>query len=206
MGLLSLSSGYIKIFNEDLNQVRNKVSYVPQRESVDWDFPASVFDIVLMGRYGQLKAFQKPRKADKEIALDCLRKVGMEEYKDRQISQLSGGQQQRVFIARSLAQNADVYLMDEPFAGVDMATEAKIIEILKSLRDEGKTVIVVHHDLQSAKSYFDWMIMINLRLVASGPTSEVFNPENLEKTYGGRLNLLSKLGDLMEKNQFPSRE
>lgn len=206
MGLIPQSSGYVKVFDQSLDKVRGRVSYVPQRESVDWDFPASVMDVVLMGRYGKLGLFNRPRKADKDIAMECLHKVGMQGFADRQIAQLSGGQQQRVFLARALAQDADLYLMDEPFAGVDAATEASIIEILREMTSKGKTVIVVHHDLQSALQYFNWILMLNMRLVASGPTEKVFTTEMLNETYGGKLTLLSKVGDLIEKNQFPVRE
>lgn len=206
MGLVPLSSGFVRIFGKELDDVRIRVSYVPQRESVDWDFPASVLDVVLMGRYGQLGLFKRPRKADKEIASDCLKKVGMEQFAGRQISQLSGGQQQRVFIARALAQEADLYFMDEPFAGVDAATERAIIELLRTMSDTGKTVVVVHHDLQSARHYFDWAVLLNLRLVASGPSEEAFTNELLQETYGGKLTLLSEVGNLLQKGQFPSRE
>ena len=206
MGLLPVSSGYIRIFDQPIKEVRKRISYVPQRESVDWDFPASVFDVVLMGRYGKLGFFNRPRRADKDAAMEALEKVGMQAYTDRQISQLSGGQQQRVFLARALAQNADIYFMDEPFAGVDIATETAIIELLRTMRDEGKTVVVVHHDLQSAAAYFNWVILLNMRLVASGPTDQVLTQELLEKTYGGKLTVLSKVGDLLRKQEFPSRE
>ena len=206
MELTDLSSGFVKIFDQDLNEVRNRISYVPQRESVDWDFPASVYDIVLMGRYGKLGLFSRPKKADKEATFDALRDVGMFEYKDRQISQLSGGQQQRVFLARALAQNADIYFMDEPFVGVDASTEKAIIDLLKRMKDQGKTVIVVHHDLQSAAEYFDWIVLLNPRLIASGPTKDVFTNEILQKTYGGKLTLLSQVGDLMATEGFPNRE
>ncbi|MEQ8471463.1 MAG: metal ABC transporter ATP-binding protein [Marinoscillum sp.] len=206
MGLTSLSSGYVKIFDEELEQVRSRVSYVPQRESVDWDFPASVLDVVLMGRYARIGLFKRPRRADIEAALFALKQVGMDKFKTRQISQLSGGQQQRVFLARALTQQADIYFMDEPFAGVDAATEKAIIQILKKLAEDGKTVIVVHHDLQSVSTYFDWVIMLNLRLVASGPTDKVFTPELLEETYGGKLTLLTEVGELMKKGQYPTRE
>jgi manganese/zinc/iron transport system ATP- binding protein len=206
MRLVPASSGYIKLFDQDLNKVRNKVSYVPQRESVDWDFPASALDIVLMGRYGKMGLFKSPRKADKDVAMECLHKVGIEQYAHRQISQLSGGQQQRVFLARALAQDAELYFMDEPFAGVDAATESAIIQILREMTAKGKTVVVVHHDLQSAGEYFNWILFLNLRLVASGPTDKVFTQELLQETYGGKLTLLSKVGDLLEKNQFPTRE
>lgn len=206
MGIVPNSSGYIKLFDQELDEVRNEISYVPQRESVDWDFPASVMDVVLMGRYGKLGLFKRPRKADREVAMDSLRKVGMEAYTQRQISQLSGGQQQRVFLARSLAQQAELYFMDEPFAGVDAATEKAIINILKEMSAQEKTVIVVHHDLQSVTHYFDWVILINTRLVASGPTEEVFTKELLQETYGGKLTLLTEVGDLLQKQQFPNRE
>ncbi|HMV10505.1 MAG TPA: metal ABC transporter ATP-binding protein [Cyclobacteriaceae bacterium] len=206
MGLLPLSSGYTKLFDQSLNDVRNKISYVPQRESVDWDFPASVMDVVLMGRYSRLGLFKRPRKADRDVALDCLRKVGMEAFANRQISQLSGGQQQRTFLARALAQQADVYFMDEPFAGVDAATEKTIITLLRTMAQSGKTVIVVHHDLQSVTNYFDWVIMLNTRLIASGPTAETFTQENLQETYGGKLTLLADVGDLIRRENFPQRE
>jgi len=206
MGLIPNSSGYVKIFEQDLDEVRNQISYVPQRESVDWDFPASVLDVVLMGRYGKLGLFKRPRKADREVAMDSLRKVGMEAYAKRQISQLSGGQQQRVFLARALAQQADLYFMDEPFAGVDAATETAIITLLREMAQKGKTVVVVHHDLQSVTQYFDWVILLNMRLVANGPTESTFTPELLKETYGGKLTLLSDVGDLMKKERFPNRE
>ena len=206
MGLIPAASGYIKIFDQTLDNVRKIVSYVPQRESVDWEFPASVMDVVLMGRYGQLGLFRRPRKADKDAAMECLEKVGMEAFAQRQIAQLSGGQQQRVFLARALAQNADIYFMDEPFAGVDAATESAIIGLIRKMSEAGKTIIIVHHDLQSASQYFDWVILVNMRLIASGPVSEVFTQELLQKTYGGKLNILSKVGELLAKQQFPSRE
>jgi manganese/zinc/iron transport system ATP- binding protein len=206
MGLLPLSSGYTKLFDQPLEKVRNKISYVPQRESVDWDFPASVMDVVLMGRYSKLGLFKRPRKADRDVAIDCLKKVGMEAFANRQISQLSGGQQQRTFLARALAQHADVYFMDEPFAGVDAATEKTIIGLLRDMAAAGKTVIVVHHDLQSVTSYFDWVILLNTRLVASGPTPETFTQDNLQETYGGKLTLLADVGDLIRRENYPQRE
>ena len=206
MGLIPLSSGYIKLFDQSLDDVRSRISYVPQRESVDWDFPASVADVVLMGRYGKLGLFKRPRKADKEIAMDSLKKVGMESFSKRQISQLSGGQQQRVFLARALAQEADLYFMDEPFAGVDAATESAIISLLQEMSEKGKTVVVVHHDLQSAMEYFDWAVLLNMRLVASGPTKEVMTQELLQETYGGRLTLLSEVGDLLQRNEYAGRD
>jgi len=206
MGLIPLSSGYINIDGKSLKEVRSRISYVPQRESVDWDFPTSVFEVVMMGRYGQLGLFKRPRKSDKEIVMDSLRKVGMEAFKARQISELSGGQQQRVFLARALAQQADIYFMDEPFAGVDAATEKAIVELLRNMSAQNKTVIVVHHDLQSVARYFDWIILLNMRLVASGPINEAFTPELLQETYGGKLTLLTEISDLIQKNRFPNRE
>lgn len=206
MGLIPAGSGFVKMFDRELNEVRGRVSYVPQRESVDWDFPASAFDVVLMGRYGKLGLFRRPRKADKEVAMECLEKVGMQPFADRQISQLSGGQQQRVFLARALAQDAELYFMDEPFAGVDAATEAAIIEILKKMTQEGKTVVVVHHDLQSVKEYFNWVLLLNMRLVASGPTEKVFTNELLQEAYGGKLTLLTRVGELLAKQGIPVRE
>ncbi|SFN89144.1 manganese/zinc/iron transport system ATP-binding protein [Algoriphagus ornithinivorans] len=202
MGLVQASGGYVKIFNKDLEQVRNRISYVPQRESVDWNFPASVLDVVLMGTYGKLGLFKRPGKKEKELAHNCLEKVGMNAFASRQISELSGGQQQRVFIARALAQEADLYLMDEPFAGVDMATETAIFQLLQEMSKEGKTIVVVHHDIHSAMSYFEWIIMLNLHLVASGPKQEVVSEELLRKTYGGKLNLLTKVTDLIRKKEF----
>jgi manganese/zinc/iron transport system ATP- binding protein len=206
MGILPLSSGFVKLFDKPLNEIRDRVSYVPQRESVDWDFPASVMDVVLMGRYAKLGLFKRPRKADKDVAMDCLKKVGMEGFINRQISQLSGGQQQRTFLARALAQQADLYFMDEPFAGVDAATEKAIVTLLREMTDQNKTVIVVHHDLQSVSQYFDWVVMLNTRLVASGPTETTFTSENLESTYGGKLTLLTDVADLMRRESYPSRE
>ena len=206
MGLTPNSSGYVRLFDQPLASVRQSISYVPQRESVDWDFPASVLDVVLMGRYGKLGLFRRPRKSDKEVAMDSLRKVGMEAYLKRQISQLSGGQQQRVFLARALAQQAELYFMDEPFAGVDAATEKMIISLLRDMTEKGNTVIVVHHDLQSVTEYFDWVILLNMRLVACGPTDEVFTSALLQETYGGKLTLLSEVGDIMKHRRFPNRE
>lgn len=206
MGLLPLSSGYVKLMDKTLDEVRDKISYVPQRESVDWDFPISVFEVVLMGCYGKMGLMRRPSKKDKAVALQSLEQVGMSAFASRQISQLSGGQQQRVFLARALAQEADLYLMDEPFVGVDAATEAAIITLLREMREAGKTVIVVHHDLQSAAEYFDWVVLLNMRLVASGQTKTTLTKALLEETYGGRLTVLSEVGDLLKKAQFPSRE
>lgn len=206
MGLVENSSGYSRVFGRELGQMRNKISYVPQRGSVDWDFPATVFDVVLMGTYGKIGLFRKPRKADREVAQQAINDVGLQGLEKRQIAQLSGGQQQRVFLARALAQNADLYFMDEPFAGVDAATEKTIIQILKKLKSENKTVLVVHHDLQTIKEYFNWVVLLNTRLIAAGPTEETFNETNLNETYGGKLTLLSEIGNLIAKEELPSRE
>lgn len=206
MDLVVPGSGYIRMFGKSLKEVRSRVSYVPQRRTVDWDFPASVYDVVLMGTYPSLGLLKYPRKAEKELAMEALRKVELEEFKNRQISQLSGGQQQRVFLARALTQNADLFFMDEPFAGVDAATEKTIIKVLQDLTSEGKTVVVVHHDLQSVSKYFDWTLMIHSRLIASGPTSQVFTPELVEKTYGGKLDLLTEVAHLLQTEKLPPRE
>ena len=187
LGLIPTSAGQVLIHGRPYAVQRKLVGYVPQRGSVDWDFPTSVLDVVMMGRYGALGWFKRPGKAEKEAALIALAKVGMESYAHRQISQLSGGQQQRVFLARAIVQNAEVYLMDEPFQGVDAVTERTIVGLLKELRSAGKTVLVVHHDLQTVAEYFDWVTMMNVRRVAAGPVSEVFTDENLRHTYGGRI-------------------
>lgn len=199
MGLVPLTSGYVKIFGKPLDEIRSRVSYVPQRESVDWDFPVSVLDVVLMGRYVKVGMLRNIRKEDRHIAMECLEKVGMSDFTKRQISQLSGGQQQRVFIARALAQEADFYLMDEPFAGVDAATEEAIITLLREMASANKSVVVVHHDLDSVPEYFDSLVMLNMRLVAAGSIKDVFTPELLRKTYGTKLAVLNEAGDLVAK-------
>lgn len=193
LGLLKPISGSVRFINgvhSDLRHHKNRIGYVPQSGSVDWDFPDTVLDVVLMGTYGKLGWIKRPRKADIELARQTLKKVGIAEYASRQISQLSGGQQQRVFLARALVQEADVYLMDEPFKGVDAKTEKAIVALLKELKDQGKTVIVVHHDLQTVADYFDWVTLINSRVIASGPVEEVFHEENLKKTYRSSGSLL----------------
>jgi len=176
--------------------MRKKVVYVPQKNDVDWQFPATVFDIILMGRYPHKKVFQRLNKEDKEIAMQALEEVGMTAFKDRQIGALSGGQQQRVFIARALCQESDIYFLDEPFVGVDMTTEAKIIQILKNLAQAGKTLLVVHHDLATVKKYFDKVILLNQRMIAYGDTATVFNEENIARAYGGQLPVLHKMGNI----------
>jgi manganese/zinc/iron transport system ATP- binding protein len=192
LDLVPKTSGRVLVYGQSYRKQRHLVAYVPQRETVDWDFPVSALDVVTMGRYGKLGWFRPVTKAHKRAAMEALERVGMAELSHRQISQLSGGQQQRVFLARALAQDARLYLMDEPFSGVDAATEQAIIALLHDLRKAGRTVIVVHHHLQSVREYFDWVMLLNMRLVAFGPTSEVFTTENLHKTYGGRLTLLEE--------------
>ena len=192
LGLVRPVTGWVQIFGEPDARRRAWVGYVPQRESVDWDFPTSALDVVLMGLYGQIGWFRRPSARHRETALACLDKVGMKEYAHRQISQLSGGQQQRVFLARALAQDARLYLMDEPFAGVDATTERAILTLLKELRNTGRTVVAVHHDLQTVAEYFDHVVLLNMRLVASGPVTTTFTAENLQLTYGGRLTVLTQ--------------
>jgi manganese/zinc/iron transport system ATP- binding protein len=205
MDLVPKASGWVKIYGKDYGEMRKIIGYVPQRESVDWDFPISALDVVLMGRYGHIGWMRRPGKEDRYIARESLDKVGMGDFAERQISQLSGGQQQRVFLARALAQDARIYMMDEPFAGVDAATERAIIDILVTLREQGKTILVVHHDLQTVTEYFNWVIMLNMRVVASGLTHEVFNDENLQKTYGGRLTVLSQAAQAMAEQRRGDR-
>ena len=205
MGIIEPNIGYAKIFDKDLDDVRERVSYVPQRQSVDWDFPASVWDVVAMGRYARKGMLKRLSAEDKSIIEESLEKVNMTAFAQRQISQLSGGQQQRVFLARALAQQADIYFMDEPFVGVDAATEEAIINLLKSMRDQGKTLIVVHHDLHTAQDYFEWLVLLNTRLVRVGPVEDVFNQETLTETYGGTLTTLSKVASLLQEKSFPMR-
>ncbi|MBX3356944.1 MAG: ABC transporter ATP-binding protein [Phycisphaeraceae bacterium] len=199
LGLVPLASGRIDLFGKPLNQARRLIGYVPQRETVDWDFPVDALDVVIMGRYGTLGWFRRPGRNDRAAAEHALDQVGMLPLARRQISQLSGGQQQRVFLARALAQDAPLYFMDEPFAGVDAATEKAIVDVLRSLRSEGRTVVAVHHDLQTVPEYFDFIVMLNMRLVAAGPTAAVFTRENLQKTYGGRLTLLDEAAEAVRR-------
>ena len=205
MGLLPVSSGWVKFFGAPLARVVTRVGYVPQRESVDWDFPVNVMDVVLMGRYGSLGLFRRPGVADRAKARACLERVGMLPFAERQISNLSGGQQQRVFLARALAQEADLYFMDEPFSGVDAATEAAIVAVLRELRDQGRTILVVHHDLTTARSYFDRLLLLNMNVVAFGPTAEVFTPTLLQRTYGGRLTMLAEVAQAVGASDEPTR-
>lgn len=199
LGLVPRAAGQVEFWGEEYRRVRSRVGYVPQRESVDWDFPVSALDVVCMGRYRRIGWLRPVTKGHKRAAMECLERVGMGEYAKRQISQLSGGQQQRVFLARALAQEAELYFMDEPFAGVDAATERAIVEVLRELKKQGKTVVVVHHDLQTVADYFDEMILLNMRIVAAGPVEEVFTTENLHRTYGGKLTLLSEAAEAVAR-------
>ncbi len=199
MGLIPLAAGRIEIFGKAIRAQRKLVGYVPQRGSVDWDFPVSALDVVCMGRYRAIGWCKPVTRAHKKAAMECLDRVGMVDFANRQISQLSGGQQQRVFLARALAQDAQLYFMDEPFAGVDAATESAIVDVLRTLRDQGRTVICVHHDLQTIPDYFDHVLLLNMRIVAQGPVAEVFTQENLQKTYGGRLTLLDEASEALAR-------
>jgi ABC-type Mn2+/Zn2+ transport system ATPase subunit len=196
LDLIEINTGSVKIEGQPIAKMRKKVVYVPQKNNVDWQFPATVFDIVLMGRYPHKKVLQRINQEDKNIALQALEEVGMSAFKDRQIGALSGGQQQRVFIARALCQESEIFFLDEPFVGVDITTEEKIIQILKRLAAEGKTLLVVHHDLATVKKYFDKVILLNQRMVAYGDTDTVFNEENIARAYGGQLPVLHKMGNI----------
>eukprot|EP01047_Picozoa_sp_COSAG01_P012243 COSAG01_NODE_547_length_15635_cov_102.896498_11_plen_261_part_00 len=186
LGLIKVAAGEVRLFGQPIQKHLKKIAYVPQRNAIDWDFPSTVLDVVMMGTYAQLGWFKRPGKKEKDKALQALEKVGMLPFIQRHISALSGGQQQRVFLARALVQDAQVYLMDEPFVGVDVLTEKAIIALLKELRAAGKTILVVHHDIQTIKAYFDWVFMLNVRQVAFGPVKDVFTQENLRLTYGAR--------------------
>ncbi len=192
LGLVKPAAGEVRIFGKPYPKQRHLVGYVPQRGSVDWDFPATVLDVVVMGTYGSLGWIKRPGKAAREAAVEALEKMGMASFVNRQISQLSGGQQQRVFLARALVQDASIYLMDEPFQGVDATTERTIIALLRDLREQGRTVVVVHHDLQTVPEYFDWVTLLNVRRIASGPVKEAFTEENLRQAYGGRVAFLTR--------------
>lgn len=201
LGLIPIVSGDVKFFGGPYREQLHRVAYVPQRTSVDWDFPVSALDVAVMGLYGKIGWFRRIRQEHREQALVALQRLGMADYANRQISQLSGGQQQRVFLARALVQDADLYLMDEPFAGVDAATERAIVTILHELRAAGKTALVVHHDLQTVTEYFDEVLLLNMRMVASGPTRTAFTVENLRRTYGGKLALLDQVGARMAEGR-----
>ncbi len=187
LGLTPRLSGVATLFGVPLAQARARIAYVPQRASVDWDFPIRAIDVAMMGLYRRLGPFRWTRPEDVATARACLDRVGMGAFAERQIGRLSGGQQQRVFLARALAQGADLYLLDEPFAGVDAATERAVIDVLKELRAEKKAVVCVHHDLATVVDYFDHLLLINVRKIAEGPVSTTFTAENLQRAYGGRL-------------------
>ncbi len=196
LNLIPRAAGAVSFYGKPYERARSLVGYVPQRGSVDWDFPTSVLDVVTMGLYGKLGWLRRPGRQQREQALQALDDVGLTDLVDRQISQLSGGQQQRTFLARALVQDAQIYFMDEPFAAVDAITERAIVNILHQLKERGKTVIVVHHDLQTVEDYFDWVTLLNVEIIATGPTADVFTPDNLGRTYGGRMTYLSD-GQLM---------
>lgn len=201
LGLVPIISGDVQFFGCPYAEVRSRIAYVPQRTTVDWDFPVSALDVVAMGLYRRIGWFRPVTQKYRALALAALERVGLAEYAHRQISQLSGGQQQRVFLARALVQEADLYLMDEPFAGVDAATEASILDLLRELQRGGRTAIVVHHDLETVRDYFDEVLLLNMRLVATGPVDQVFTRENLRRTYGGKLSLLEQVGDRMAEGR-----
>lgn len=192
LGLIKPTAGHVTIFGRPYDAQRRRVGYVPQRSSVDWDFPTTALDVVTMGLYGRLGWLRRPGRVERDKALHALEQVKMQDFAARQISQLSGGQQQRVFLARALVQQADIYFLDEPMAGVDATTERAIVGILHRLREEGKTLIVVHHDLQTVKSYFDWMVILNVRAIAQGPVKDVYTAENLRRAYGGQIALIER--------------
>lgn len=191
LGLITPAAGSVLVHGKPYRKNRSRIAYVPQRGSVDWDFPTNVLDVVTMGTYGMIGWFRRPGSRERKRALKALAEVGMETYADRQISQLSGGQQQRVFLARALVQDADVFLMDEPFQGVDATTERTIVDLLRALRERGKTVVVVHHDLQTVPEYFDQVLLLNVRRIAAGPVDDVFTEDHLRATYGGRVAFVS---------------
>lgn len=199
LGLVRPIAGTVTFFNQPLKEMRQEIAYIPQKETVDWEFPITVRELVLMGRYGKLGLFKRPREADHQAVDRYLEVVGLTPFKDRQINQLSGGQQQRAFLARALIQEAKIYFLDEPFTGIDASTELVMVQLLKKLAAEGKTVFVVHHDLSNVKSLFSWVLLLNLRLIASGPTDQVFNSENLKQTYGKSYTLLDEAAKLAKE-------
>ena len=190
LGLAKPTAGHICVHGEPPEDCLRRIAYVPQRSAVDWDFPTTVLDVVMMGRYGHLGWFRWPGRRERQRAMEALESVGMEGQARRQISQLSGGQQQRVFLARAMVQDADVYFLDEPMAGVDATTEKTVVKLLQDLRDAGKTIIVVHHDLQTVRDYFDWLVILNVRVIAQGRVRDIYNGDNLRRAYGGRIALL----------------
>ncbi|WP_026827290.1 metal ABC transporter ATP-binding protein [Exiguobacterium artemiae] len=192
MGLIPAEATTIRLLGQSTKEARTKVAYVPQRSAIDWDFPIRVLDAVLIGCYPQLGLFKRPTKQHRALAITCLERVGMQDYADRQIGELSGGQQQRVFLARALAQEAELLLLDEPFVGVDAGSERVIIDLLRTLRNEGKTIVVVHHDLSKAADYFDTLLLLNRRVISIGPPTDVLQPHIIEGAYGNPLAFLQK--------------
>lgn len=201
MDLIPVASGRVRIFGQPYSVMRQRVGYVPQRESVDWDFPVSTLDVVTMGLYREIGWCLPVRGKHRKAAIEALDRVGIADLATRQISQLSGGQQQRTFLARALVQDADLYLMDEPFAAVDASTERAIVDVLRDMQRRGKTAIVIHHDLQTVADYFDYVVLLNMRVVAHGPVETTFTPENLQKAYGGRLTLLDEVSEAMRRKE-----
>ena len=196
LGLIDINTGTINVAGKSIDEVKKKMAYVPQKNDVDWNFPATVMDIVKMGRYPHVKVLSRLTKRDIEITEHAMEEVGMIQFRNRQIGELSGGQQQRVFLARALCQEAEVFFLDEPFVGVDITTEEKIINILKDLAADHKTLLVVHHDLSTVDDYFDDVILLNQRLIAYGPTQSTFTNENIKLAYGGQLPVLHDMGKL----------
>lgn len=194
LNLIPKDKGAVRVMGKSIAEVRKSIAYVPQRNDIDWDFPITVHDAVLIGTYPHLKLFRRPKKKDKEWAMECLQRVGMQEFSKRQIGELSGGQQQRVFLARALAQKADLFFLDEPFVGVDVSSEETIVNILKELCRQGKTVIVVHHDLSKANDYFNQLILLNKELISFGTVEEVFKPEVIAKAYKGQFAFMNEIG------------
>ena len=205
LGLTPPAAGQVEFWGQPLAKVRTRVGYVPQRESVDWEFPVSALDVACMGRYRRVGWCRPIGRRHREAAMACLDRVGLADVAHRQIDRLSGGQQQRVFLARALAQEADLYFMDEPFSGVDAATERAILDVLRDMRSQGRTVIVVHHDLQTVSEYFDQVMLLNMRVVAAGRIDEVFHTDNIQKTYGGRLTLLAEAAEALAQHQGRKR-
>ena len=192
LGLDSPTAGHVRLYGAPYDRMRRQVGYVPQRSAVDWDFPTTALDVVQMGRYGHLGWFRRPGRRERELAMDALARVGLADLAERQIARLSGGQQQRVFLARALVQDADVYFLDEPMAGVDAPTERAIVDLLQELRDAGRTLIVVHHDLSTVRDYFDWLVVLNVRVIAQGPVDRVYTAANLRRAYVGQIALIER--------------
>ena len=205
LGMLPPNSGWVKFWGQTLDQHRKRISYVPQRETVDWDFPISVEEVVMMGRFPHIGLWRKTSPYDHQKVQEALAQVDLLPLARRQISQLSGGQQQRVFLARALAQEADLYFMDEPFSAVDATTEQALLKIFKKITATGKTVIVVHHDLYTTQAYFDWLALLNMRVVATGPTTKVLTPHFLKEAYGDHPTLLSQVGELLKNQEIKPR-